>query len=294
MRTILATLALGSPFILACSHDASENESTLMSRPAPLVGGQPVKAGEFPATVHVWGNCTAAKVGPRHILLAAHCVYDGTGIDKSWQGPVYITSNPQFVDTLNDDPRLGYVEVTAERIDVHPSWVASSGFNQADFEGATDLAVVFLADGAPLAALPVAGLDFELVKAGDEVIIMGYGCERGSKVPSDVDPRLTSFQTAENGEVEDADADWLTRIERGIGLADGPNPRVMHTPGKMNGGASICPGDSGGPVYRVANRQIVGVNSFGGTRLWDFDGVGGLNGHARLTFDSWLKDELAR
>lgn len=69
----LSSLPLGCAFGTAApdevAGDATNDERA-------LVRGKAAAPSQFPATVVIRWGCTAAKVGPKHLLLAAHCVHD--------------------------------------------------------------------------------------------------------------------------------------------------------------------------------------------------------------------------
>jgi S1-C subfamily serine protease len=51
--------------------------------------------------------------------------------------------------------------------------------------------------------------------------------------------------------------------------------------------ASICPGDSGGPVYKESNQSVIGINSQ--YIFSDKSGVSYLNTHTRLSeVSDWI------
>ena len=57
-----------------CSHPSGTEVAPLGGADESLIGGRPARAGELDATVRINGTCTGTKVGPRHILTAAHCM----------------------------------------------------------------------------------------------------------------------------------------------------------------------------------------------------------------------------
>ena len=62
--------------IAACSSaETGPSPEVVKETGDELTGGRPALESEFPATV-LLGGCTGAKVGPRHFLIAAHCVHD--------------------------------------------------------------------------------------------------------------------------------------------------------------------------------------------------------------------------
>ena len=143
-----------------------------------------------------------------------------------------------------------------------------------------DLATLTMdAEITDLSASPVE--TSQKIQPDDEVAIVGYGCQSGHHVQ---DPSGTLRQR-KAGIVKvlppTAAANELTfNMERG--------EFYFYTLGMLHddGAASLCPGDSGGPVYKLINNvwTVVGINSQG---YWGKDespkGVPSVNVHARLT-----------
>ena len=69
----LAFLTLLAP-LAACSAAPSSVETDDVD----LIGGEEVPETAFRSTLLIRGNCTVSRVGPRHILTAAHCIFDET------------------------------------------------------------------------------------------------------------------------------------------------------------------------------------------------------------------------
>lgn len=147
----------------------------------------------------------------------------------------------------------------------------------------------------------MASVDLSPVVDGDRLWIMGYGCENGvdnaNRYPEG-GPRL---------KVQDTEALGEAVLEHeGTFIPTEQNPvvheRYVITPGKAfaDEQASLCPGDSGGPVYRADTdgTVIVGVNAYYSflPRFRDPDRVSYTNWHTRLDESSpwqvnpWLRD----
>ena len=74
-RALLLTL-LSS--LVACTAASTPDEDHEVANDN-LTGGTVATDGQFPATLYIRNNCTASKVGPRHVLTAAHCVVANDG-----------------------------------------------------------------------------------------------------------------------------------------------------------------------------------------------------------------------
>ena len=74
---LMGIAALGSALLGACAGSTGSDEGaepTLASRAEALIGGSLAGPDQFRTTVGFADVCTAAKVGPRLFLTAAHCV----------------------------------------------------------------------------------------------------------------------------------------------------------------------------------------------------------------------------
>ena len=69
-RLTCAWALVAAAITAGCGGDAPRQQGN------NLIGGHDAEAGQFPATMKFGRECTAAKVGPRHVLLAAHCIHD--------------------------------------------------------------------------------------------------------------------------------------------------------------------------------------------------------------------------
>jgi hypothetical protein len=159
---------------------------------------------------------------------------------------------------------------------------------------APDVAVIELADGDErvLEGIPAATVDLRPVAVSEPLVIMGYGCEEGVYGPKDYSRQRLKFQQTralgiesqqhEGSVIGDVQGEYARRLEK----------QYVFTPGQ--GGkseeASLCPGDSGGPVYRDDGGQslIVGVNAYYSFRPAAVDSahVSVTNWHTRLDVDS--------
>jgi secreted trypsin-like serine protease len=54
---------------LSCKQRRSAMSSSF------VVGGDEATEGQFAASVHI-PNCSATRIGPKHLLTAAHCVLE--------------------------------------------------------------------------------------------------------------------------------------------------------------------------------------------------------------------------
>jgi hypothetical protein len=290
----------------ACN--ATSREDSLDDRGA-LIGGRDAGAGELPATMAIKGNCTVAKVGPRHILTAAHCVTGAQAAKFEAGKTIQITTGlPAFQD------------VVIERTEVQPAWrdkCASSipciNVNVCGRSDIADVAVIITRD--ELAGIPEASVDLSPLAVGDRVMLTGYGCEQSVGTSRIGDGRFRVAETAiipfdravHPGSYlfpEDQESGLVTMMAGHYSLTPGP--------ASPDGHGGLCPGDSGGPLYRLDEKAapvIVGVNAnytFNGGRTvetdagdagyFNFGGSPVTNWHTRLDVKSghriggWLRD----
>ncbi len=281
MRLIITTgLAVGLGLAaVACGSEGADD--TTGSSAHELTGGDPASDTDFPATVKI-GGCTAAKVGSRFFLLAAHCVDDSMGLPAASYRPGaslnIIPSRDVNNRTLPDVP------TTVRQTYVHPQWratcVASGGcgVNVLNSPNPPDVAVIEVNDDTPIQS---AFVDARPLGYHAPLTIMGYGCENGldGGGPSG---RLKFEQTL---------LEPLTTLLHAYSTQDvvSIGSSFFLTPGQSLDGeeASLCFGDSGGPVYRDDPTQslVVGINAY-----YSFDGSPGgysyTNWHTRLDTSS--------
>lgn len=284
-----------------CAAESSSSESGAEA----LVGGAPAAATEFLSTLALKGGCTAAKVGPHHILTAAHCVHDkSTNTLRSGYragATVYVT-NRKTVSKLGlivwptslEDFRG--VEVRETLLPEPwtadwPSAVEKVNVLGADAPPDVALIVATAAADALLADIPTATVDTGQVLEGDRVTVMGYGCEGGVYGAS---PWPDFFRVQLR--YQDTHAIGLGKLVHPgsyVDAIDSPYAQnlgrsYLFTPGKNldPAEASICPGDSGAPIYRAdrARNTIVGVNAYYSflPKETDPKGISVTNWHTRL------------
>ncbi|MDB4944746.1 MAG: hypothetical protein JWP97_4280 [Labilithrix sp.] len=245
-----------------------------------LIGGQPGAMAKFPSTVYLKGECTAAKVGPRRLLTAAHCVVDPATVSIRYAKGSKLS--------ITRDPSKGYTDVVVESVAVHPEWLklceqsfcaASAVTAKLD---APDVAVITLAEDD---AIPVAPVDAAPLGSKERVTVVGYGCTVGVLQPDSRDVASLQFATARlasPGRVVHEGSPITSAL---VPQTEG-NYVITLGPGAAKSHAGLCPGDSGGPVYAQHGGRlvVVGVNSNYTLAPDDVDTVGMpiTNWHTRL------------
>lgn len=208
-----------------------------------LINGLPV-GDKFQGVGTFNVGCTITKVGPKHFISAAHCVGK---------------SLPSL--TLNFKNYRGTVKVTS--FHVHPSWIKDcSTFHCTGHEvgssrmtpGRSDVVFINVKEETP--AIPIIPVHFEELHSGTEVAMVGGGCTRSVEPGGAGKMRyaLTNLITSDHLTHEHS-------LYRNIAEITGQSNWI--TPGydKENVNASLCPGDSGGPLLTNINDEwkIVGI-----------------------------------
>ncbi len=290
---VLAGLALAM-LGAACAAPVDEDPADAAESNDALIGGRAAGAGQFPSTVTIKGECTATKVAPRRLLTAAHCVLDPATVSIRYPAGSRLS--------VAHDPSKGYVDVEVAAVRVHPAWLkacedaycaASSVTARLD---APDVAVIELA--TDLADVPSASVDFEPLGSGERVTLLGFGCTAGVLVPD-----ARESVTLEYAETRLVSAERAVHEGSAVLAADVPQVAGIYSltsgPGAAKARAGLCPGDSGGALYRKRDGRlvVVGVNSNYtlGPEAKDKVGLPITNWHTRLDGASrhdvagWLK-----
>lgn len=220
-----------------------------------LIGGDVTQGQEIPATVGISQGgrhaCTAARVGPRHLLTAAHCVFSAGNLT------VHYDPTHDVELRLGDGRRVTYKVKEAH---VHPSWTSKCAETLCSVSAVTakldaaDVAVLELEEEPQEVA--VAAVDRAPLSPGDHVRLTGFGCTTGVHV---TDGNVaTQLRTADQDVVGPAAA-----VHDGSFVTAADEPIYSGNYALTAGTAGLCPGDSGGPLYRLGAGAptVVGVNA---------------------------------
>ncbi len=298
-------VAGGVALLASCAVDGEDRGAAdgeaLASTSQALIGGTPATADHFRSTVGISDDCTAAKVGPRLFLTAAHCVALGRpGREPPPEGfPAngglrsdYLPGAELLIHWGLDADDAEQAEFTIVETSIHPSWWAcplcqDPILTQA---GAADIAVIEIAENTP--QIPEARVELDSIETGTPVVEVGWGCE----VRTNVDPN-----TLELGRYKREDATIIagSAIQHDSSRITDEQVATVDASYLITAGhaqdedfASLCLGDSGGPLYLPDNSdpRIVGVNSnytFPPSQgPDDLGGVSWTDWHTRTSLDS--------
>jgi hypothetical protein len=281
LRSTAWAVAIATALLaLGCSTAERHEASGIEGEPSALIGGADADAGDLPSTVAIAGECTAAKIGARLLLTAAHCA-----VDPSTMEPKYGPGKPV---ELARAPSTGRVEHAVARVHAHPAWMTTCAETLCSISAvsakvdAPDIAIIELVD--ELLDVPVSPVDPHRLAPGDEVTLVGFGCTDG------VHAALAgggTLRTAEGAIVDPTaalhDGSFVSTDDVAV---FSENYALTAGPGKDPAHAGLCPGDSGGPLYarRAGKLVVVGVNA-NYTLLPDAEDASGLpetNWHTRV------------
>lgn len=280
---LVVTVAAALFAVVGCTAPAdAEDVAPAEAGEGALIGGAPATLEQFPSTIYLKRGCTAAKVASRHLLTAAHCVLDSSTLDLRY--------GPGKPLELSREPAKGFAVVAVAKVHVNPAWMQAC--NEAYCASsqvtarldAADVAVLELeADLAGIASTPV---DTTPLAPGDRVTVIGFGCTDGALLEDKRETVTLKFAEtkiiASSGALHEGsplDAATLPQASGIYAMTPGP--------ARVKSAGGLCPGDSGGPLYRQLDGRmyVVGVNANYTLRADaepDLAGIPVTNWHTRL------------
>lgn len=299
--TILTTICA----ISACNQRAASTTK--------LINGEDASAPLFESVIS-FGICTGILINDHMVLTAAHCVHNFSGANAGTTRSSFLPGKTLQVSNAMSYGGSGAKSAIIEMTHIHPTWLAActkekpcspARAGSAVDPKVADIAVITLR--TKIEGIRPARLDVTEVKAGDPVFLTGYGCMTGTNTGGSNRKKFRYTKVAD-GKTALAHAG----SQRGNVIEQTLSANFV-TPGYDRAAAgetaSLCKGDSGGPVLRVptgvaanpaANTpyqelSVVGVNAdYTFTGQYEAQGsVAKTNIHTR--FDnpvvySWLKD----
>jgi hypothetical protein len=253
-----------------------------------LIGGRAAVEGQFPWIVLFRGICTGAKVGKNAFLLAGHCLqgFRDKAIRQQWlPGMTVSISN----SAIPNNESFG--KFTIEKVHINDDWFLGRSVSRDDMWLAVEAAVVHVREDSP--SIPQAEISLDFASPGTAVTMAGYGCEisrgdsngRNNRLKFH-ETRLTSFEFLSHpGSWVAHPQDIFNRFYITPGNDSSPNE------------ASLCPGDSGGPLFLTGTRKVIGIN-VNYTFSSEWSGVAYSNLFTRLdtqaqsSLATWLKQAI--
>ncbi|HXH30884.1 MAG TPA: trypsin-like serine protease [Bacteriovoracaceae bacterium] len=254
---------------------------------AVIIGGKVAGPGEGDGVVQIatvddkgsiLNYCSATKVGARVLLTAAHC---------------FSSTNTKIlgISTKIINDKFEYEGVEVEKVISHPS---SKLYNYKKI----DVALVLLKQSSVLDEITTRVINFDFVAAQTEVQFWGFGCQATTNNTANYIPvkKHSTGHTQDQAQLKRNFGILTDIVRRDVGLIQ---KNFMLTPGQGLDvqGASVCWGDSGGPVFK--GPDLVGINV---TYLvkdmkangQSESGVTDLNLHLRLSpIKAWLLENLS-
>ena len=294
-------LSLASTLIAGCGAAdeplASTSGNSKPDQPE-LISGEPAQRGQFPSTVGINDDCTAAKVGPRSFLTAAHCVALGRPSQRM-AAPENYPPNGGLRDAYLPGKRLlvywgveandgEKAEFVIARTSIHPSWWACpSCTDPIVHSGAVDIAVIELAEDTPQIA--EARVELSNITTGTQVVKVGWGCEERTNVNAS-ELHLGRLKLASAAIIPVSEiGQYDSRMSDEQVAAIGESYLITTGHAKDETSASLCLGDSGGPLYLPdeSDLRVVGVNSNYSFKTpeddTDLGGVSSVDWHTRTS-----------
>ncbi|MEA2747465.1 MAG: hypothetical protein QOI41_1608 [Myxococcales bacterium] len=289
IRISLAVGALAAAGAAGCSAAQVDDAS---SSPDAIVATGDTSA-LLKSTLVLEGGCTAAKVGPRHLLVSAGCLagkeafaagkvlkFTSAATGKAIVAPD-APSDAGAADapadpTADDDAGAGSTDagaktakdagstsrdVTIAAIKIHPNFVTkctddTCGPNRLAASDAPDIAVIVLS--ADLDTVPSIPVDLDPVGVADPLLVVTSGCSTLESKPTAAPKALKSIAVPPNsvthiGSAYEKSPSLVSRLAASYVVTAGAGWRTTDL--------HLCKADLGSPVFRAGAAAVAGVTA---------------------------------
>lgn len=253
---------------------------------------QVVAAGDVSAllksTLLLEGGCTAAKVGPKHLLVSARCVDGNTAfaagkvlkITSAASGTALAAEPTAPAADKPTDAGAGAVKndagkdagakdaggasstsrgTTIAEIKIHPSYAskckdAVCGFNALESGDAPDVAVILLE--SELASVPSIPVDLDPVAVADSLLVVASGCKtldvKAAAAPRTVKTiAVPAKSVGHAGSAYEKSPQLVSRLDSSYVVTAGVGWRSNDT--------QLCKADLGAPLFRGGSASVAGI-----------------------------------
>lgn len=229
------------------------------------------------------GMCTATKIGKSLLITAAHCFDDSASLVGF------------SVKSINND--FEFTPLTTEKVIIHPSYEALTNTDYEESIKVLDIAIVRIKESPEFDLLKLRQFDFSHITPATRLSFYGYGCDKSVNDLENYFPQRKISETVSlNIESLKSKHGIMTPFYKELSELIYRNNIITPGQGYDSTQASVCYGDSGGPLFK--DDRIVGINT-----LYTFNdinndggstsGISYLNLHARVAkAKEWIKQTL--
>ena len=283
IRIMLGAGIIGAVGAVGCSLAAPEDTD---SAPDKVVADGDVSA-VLKSTLQLEGGCSAAKVGPRQLLVAARCVSGNAAFAARKTISFTTASMGKLADAPAPDAGAKDAaaptdsgakdsgtadsgatvknpnarEVTIFEVKIHPSYAAKCtgdlcDFNKLAASDSPDVAVIIL--DADLESVPTIPVDLDPVGEADPLLAVSSGCATFDAKPVAA-PKTVRTQAVPGKSVNHVGSPYAASPQLVSRLAS--SYVVTSAAGWKTGQPRLCKSDIGAPLFRAGVAAVAGVTS---------------------------------